>query len=77
MDPKGRTLGGFVADELTGPLGAEAWIGLPAALEDRVSPLVTSAPPADPAVAELMRQVLGPDTLAGSGPVPRRRVHRR
>jgi CubicO group peptidase (beta-lactamase class C family) len=65
VDPEGRTLGGFVADELTGPIGAEAWIGLPAALEDRVSPLVTSGPPPDPAVAEFMRQVLGPDTLQG------------
>src|SRR5262245_58676793 len=64
VDPEGRTLGGFVA-ELTGPTGAEAWIGLPEAEETRVSPLVVSGPPADPVVAELMRQVLGPDTLPG------------
>jgi CubicO group peptidase (beta-lactamase class C family) len=65
VDPEGRTLGGFVAGELTGPIGAEAWIGLPEAEEPRVSPLVLSPPPADPVIAELMRQVLGPDTLPG------------
>jgi CubicO group peptidase (beta-lactamase class C family) len=65
VDPKGRTLGGFVADELTGRIDAEAWIGLPAEHEDRVSPLVVSPPNADPAVVALMRQLLGPDTLAG------------
>ena len=48
VDPQGRSLGGFVADEVAGPVGAEAWIGLPEALEHRVSPLVPSAPPARP-----------------------------
>src|SRR5262245_9533500 len=65
VDPKGRTLGGVVADELTGRIGAEAWIGLPEEHEVRVSPLVTSPPQADPAVVALMRQLLGPDSLTG------------
>ena len=64
VDPKGRRLGAFVADEVAGPVGVEAWIGLPADREGRVSPLV-AAPPADPQVVELLRQVTGPDTLTG------------
>ncbi len=44
VDPQGRSLGGFVADEIAGPLGAEAWIGLPDAEQHRVSPLVAARP---------------------------------
>ncbi len=32
----GRTLGGFFAEEIAGPLGLDAWIGLPEAEEPRV-----------------------------------------
>jgi len=39
----GRSLGAFFAEEIAGPLGAEAWIGLPPALESRVSRLTTVA----------------------------------
>ncbi|GGM36368.1 serine hydrolase domain-containing protein [Dactylosporangium sucinum] len=35
----GRTVGRFFAEEVAGPLGIEAWIGLPAALEPRVARL--------------------------------------
>jgi CubicO group peptidase (beta-lactamase class C family) len=38
----GRSAGGFVADELAGPLGLEFWIGLPAEVEPRVARLVAA-----------------------------------
>ena len=64
-DPQRRGLGAFVADEVAGPVGAEAFIGLPEHLEHRVSPVVLSALLADPGVAALARQMLGPETLLG------------
>lgn len=36
----GRSVGTVLAEDLAGPLGAEVWIGLPAALEPRVATLV-------------------------------------
>ena len=38
----GRSLGTFFAEEVAGPLGLEFYIGLPGALEDRVSPVVAA-----------------------------------
>jgi CubicO group peptidase (beta-lactamase class C family) len=38
----GRSLGTFFAEEVAGPLGLEFFIGLPAALEHRVSPIVAA-----------------------------------
>lgn len=38
----GRSLGTFFAEEVAGPLGLEFFIGLPAALEPRVSPVVVA-----------------------------------
>jgi CubicO group peptidase (beta-lactamase class C family) len=35
----GRSLGTYFAEEVAGPLGLECWIGLPEALEARVSPV--------------------------------------
>jgi CubicO group peptidase (beta-lactamase class C family) len=40
----GRSLGTFFADEVARPLGLEFFIGLPAGLEPRVSPIVASGP---------------------------------
>ncbi|BDV29888.1 EstA family serine hydrolase [Microbacterium terricola] len=40
----GRSLGAFVADELTGPLGADFWLGLPDSEEHRVSDVVPPPP---------------------------------
>jgi CubicO group peptidase (beta-lactamase class C family) len=65
VDPKGRSLGAFVAEEVAAPVGAEAWIGLPPEQDARVSPLVTEPPSTDPAIRALMQQFMGPDTLAG------------
>ena len=69
VDPTGRTLGRFVADEIVAPVGdAELWIGLPEELEPRVAPIL-GAPLADdtldPAVKAMLEQFMGPDTLAG------------
>lgn len=63
----GRSLGAFVREEIAGPLGAEFWIGLPEHLEARVSPLVVepSGGGSDPALAELIAQFIGPDTMGG------------
>ncbi len=38
----GRSIGTFFADEVAGPLGLEFYIGLPAELEPRVSPVVSA-----------------------------------
>ena len=43
----GRDIGQFFAEEVAGPLGLDFWIGLPDAEQDRVVPLVASAPSAD------------------------------
>ena len=61
----GKSLGTFFADEIAGPLGLEFWIGLPEAEHHRVAPLVTWGRPKDPAMAELLDQFMGPDTLLG------------
>ena len=41
----GRTLGRFLADEISGPLDLDLWIGLPEAEEPRVSRLIAAAMP--------------------------------
>jgi len=61
----GRSLGTFFAEEVAAPLGLEFWIGLPEEQEPRVAPLVTWSTPKDPAMAELMAQLMGPDTMLG------------
>lgn len=64
VDPKHRSLGRFVADEITGPLGAEFWVGLPEVHESRVSPMIAAPLPDDPAIAEMMMKMMGPGTTA-------------
>ena len=58
VDPKGRTLGQLVRDELAAPLGVPFWIGLPAAQAQQLSPLhadgaafARALQPPDPAAA--------------------------
>jgi CubicO group peptidase (beta-lactamase class C family) len=41
----GRRIGQFLAEEVTGPLGARAWIGLPEAEEPKVARLVSALDP--------------------------------
>lgn len=59
----GRTLGGYFADEIAGPLGLDFFIGLPADELPRVARLYP--PIIEPAAAEAMDAFLGPDTLLG------------
>jgi CubicO group peptidase (beta-lactamase class C family) len=66
----GKSLGTFFRDEIAGPLGLEFWIGLPDEQQHRVAPLIEGgmfgggdAP--DPALAKLIEQFVGPDTLLG------------
>ena len=65
----GKSLGTFFHDEIAAPLDLEFWIGLPDEQQARVAPLIqwgkslTSS--ADPAMAELMAQFMGPDTMLG------------
>jgi CubicO group peptidase (beta-lactamase class C family) len=65
----GRTLGAFFREEVAEPLGADFWIGLPAAEDARVAEMVppsaeaTAAVP-PPAPGSLMAKVLGNPPLA-------------
>jgi CubicO group peptidase (beta-lactamase class C family) len=65
----GRLPGQFVADEIAGPLGVEVYIGLPADLESRVSPLVGRPMNADsiedPALKAMLEMFLGPESRGG------------
>lgn len=64
VDPQHRSLGTFVTQEITGPLGAEFWVGLPEQHESRVSPMIAAAPPEDPAILKMMMDMMGPGTNA-------------
>jgi CubicO group peptidase (beta-lactamase class C family) len=65
----GRTVGTYFRDEVASPLGLDFWIGLPEALEPRVSPLVGSltgaGDPPDPEARAAIDQIMGPDTMLG------------
>ncbi|MFD8547499.1 serine hydrolase domain-containing protein [Streptomyces sp. NPDC059649] len=49
----GRTLGTWVAEEISGPLGLDLWIGLPDAEQSRVGRLAPVTPPQPPAASGL------------------------
>lgn len=53
----GRPIGQFVAEELSGPLGLDLWIGLPEAEHGRVVPLIAM----DPTEASFDPSALDPD----------------
>ena len=69
----GKSLGTFFHDEIARPLGLEFWIGLPDDQQHRVAPLIQwghlggglAEAPRDPALAELLEQFMGPDSLLG------------
>jgi CubicO group peptidase (beta-lactamase class C family) len=66
----GRTVGQLLAEEVAGPLGLDAWIGLPDEQQARVEPLVGGLSPdipadVDPAMRQLIEQFVGPDTMLG------------
>lgn len=70
VDPKNRSIGEFVRDEIVSPVGAELWIGLPEDQEHRVSPMIGGLNPGggddvDPAVKAMLEQFMGPDSPGG------------
>ena len=62
----GRSPGQFVAEEISGPLGLDLWIGLPEEQESRVSPMIGGlvAHSDDPAVQAMIDQFFGPGSNA-------------
>lgn len=69
----GRTLSQILAEDISGPLGLDLWIGLPASEEPRVSRLVAATPPVLDAAAlavipsdqlQRMRESADPSSLA-------------
>lgn len=62
----GRSIGQFFHEEVATPLGLDFWIGLPPEEGHRVAPLVTmDIPTDDPAMAEMINQFIGPETMLG------------
>lgn len=60
----GRSIGTFLADEITGPLDLDVWIGLPEEQEPRVAPLVLLASTQDLGASKEMLEALPPETRA-------------
>lgn len=70
VDPKHRSIGEFVRDEIVSPVSAELWIGLPDDQEHRVSPMIGGLNPGggddvDPAVKAMLEQFMGPNSPGG------------
>jgi CubicO group peptidase (beta-lactamase class C family) len=61
----GSTFGRLLADEISKPLGADFWVGLPADVEPRVATLIPPPPLPDPEARALFERLTGPDTLLG------------
>src|SRR5690606_21788965 len=66
----GTTVGELFAAEVAGPLGLDAWIGLPAEQEPRVEPLSGGITPGagddvDPQLRAMLEQFMGPDSMLG------------
>ena len=68
----GKSLGTFFHDEIAEPLDLEFWIGLPDEQQHRVAPLQQwgslggeGGAPRDPALAKMLEQFIGPDSLLG------------
>jgi len=61
-DPKHRSLGTFLGEEIAGPLGLDLWIGLPETQQARVARLMGAPPPTDPELLAQMAERMGPGT---------------
>ncbi len=64
-DPHGRSIGRFVQEEISQPLGVDFWIGLPEELEPLVAPLIAPDMPTDPAILAVIKMFVGPGTVLG------------
>jgi CubicO group peptidase (beta-lactamase class C family) len=59
----GVSVGTFIAERISRPLGLDLWIGLPEAQEERVAPLIPP-PPAEPGAPDVFNaRLLDPSTL--------------
>ena len=65
----GRTVGRFFEEEVAGPLGLDAWIGLPEGQEHRVAPLLASPPGADDSLVAALADPHKFTALAFANPV--------
>jgi len=61
----GHSLGRFLADEVTGPLKADCWIGLPEVIESSMATVVPPPPISDPQMLAMVKRFMGPNTLLG------------
>jgi len=60
----GGSVGEFVSERITRPLGLELWIGLPASEESRVAPMIPPPPPPPGAPVDVFTaRMLDPTTL--------------
>jgi CubicO group peptidase (beta-lactamase class C family) len=66
VDPQHRSLGTFVQEEISKPLGVELWVGLPEAYHARVSPILggLATKSDDPMIQAMLDQFWGPDSNA-------------
>lgn len=62
----GKTLGAFFRDEVAHRLGLDFWIGLPEAVEDRVSPVIPQPPPDPQKLSPMEKTAFGDPTSATS-----------
>lgn len=61
----GKTPGRYLADEVAGPLGLNAWIGLPEEQEARVAHIEAAPPLANEQLQQLLDTFTGADSLFG------------
>jgi CubicO group peptidase (beta-lactamase class C family) len=59
----GKSVGQLFQDEVVGPLGLSAWMGLPESEEPRVARIEPAPPVADEALRALLDSFLGPDSV--------------
>ncbi|WP_328932947.1 MULTISPECIES: serine hydrolase domain-containing protein [unclassified Streptomyces] len=69
----GRSIGAWIADEIAGPVGADLWVGLPAARADRVGRVAQLDTPAtDPGVLRTRPKRSVSEAYADPGSLTRR-----
>ncbi|MER6207511.1 serine hydrolase domain-containing protein [Streptomyces sp. NPDC001642] len=69
----GRSIGAWIADEIAGPVGADLWVGLPAAQADRVGRVAQLDTPAtDPGVLRTRPKRSVSEAYADPGSLTRR-----
>jgi len=59
----GRTVGAFLRDEVTGPLHADFFVGVPEAIDARAAVVLPPPPPAEPTIWDTI--LADPDSVSG------------